>query len=345
MRFLDLNPLALGEIGGERQAGLSIYRDGKWVHGKEAFAHCREEPQSVRFNVWENISVDAAALPGGMRHLADLAMAQLQVICKDLTKGNWTVFTPVQWQKEQLQVFLGIAAACKMDVRMLLPRVLAANHQLSDDLERWTAWEWQWQHLFRIELSRDAQGWTVKELHAVPDGGVMDLFRRDARAVAKVALESHRIDPLHSGKTEQQLFEGWWAHQRSADVWVFNAGDVRLDFQEEAFPSLILSGAEDSAQASASAPLKRCLRWTQAQTERDDLHAVAPRLGDLEKPGARRRNSLPAALVHPKVSLPVTHVVIEGIAKKMGVPPGTRPGQMLRLDEGIEGMAVHVPED
>lgn len=45
MRFLDLNPLALGEIGGERQAGLSIYRDGKWVHGKEAFAHCREEPQ------------------------------------------------------------------------------------------------------------------------------------------------------------------------------------------------------------------------------------------------------------------------------------------------------------
>lgn len=344
MRFLDLNPLSLGECGAKKQPGLSMFREGKWVHGEEALAHCRVDPQSVRFDVWDQLSLTPQGLPGGMRHLADLALGQLREICREPGRGEWVVFTPVMWQKEQLQIFLGTAAACGMDVRVLLPRVLAVNHNLTDTPDRWTAWEWHWQQLLRVELWRDVQGWQVREAVGVPEGGVVDLFRKEARAVAKYALEQHRIDPLHSGQTEQQLFAGWWQRLDGAAQWGFRAGELRLDVLGMPLSAPTLKGTADEPSASAPARLKRVLGWQQTQTEREDVEAVASRLGDLDQPGARRRHWLPVTAAAHRTALPVTHVVVDGIARKREVPEGVLPGDRVTLPDGNEGLAVHVAE-
>lgn len=346
MRFLDLNPLALGEVGGSLHPGLSTFQDGKWRHGNDAFGHCREDPQSVKFTVWEEISVDPLPLPGGMRHLADLALAQLKTICHDSSRDCWTVFTPSHWQKEQLQVFLGVAAACQMDVRMLMPRSLAVTHHLADDIAKWTVWEWHWQHLYRVDLVRDPQGLKQLGFQAVAEAGVMDFFRRESRQVAKIALESHRIDPLHSGKTEQQLFAGWWAWHGGAPDWSYQSGDVKLNFSGQMPPEIDVPGIVRSDQATAPARLKHVLGWAQVQTERDDLAAVADRLGDLSQPGARRRDWLaPAAHRAVERYLPVTHAVVNGLAERVSLPSKTRPGQQIVLQDGRHALAIHVPEE
>ncbi len=266
MRFLDLNMLELGEVGGQTQPGLSAFQNGKWVHGQKAFSICRQDPQSVRFNVWENLNLDPLGLPGGMRHLADLAVGQLQTVCKDLSRDMWTVYTPVHWDKAQLQDFLGVAQACKMDVRALLPRVLAAN---GDPASREI--EWQWSRRLYADLDVAAEGLHIQSFGIDPEGGVLDLFRKHARAVAQWALETHRLDPLYSGASEQKLFEGWWTWQQGRGGWRFQSAELDLDFSE----LLHLEIAKTPMISS--------------------LNSVEARLGDLSQPGARWKEFLPVA--------------------------------------------------
>jgi len=348
MRFLDLNMLALGEVGQAAQPGLSSFQAGKWLHGKDAFAVFREDPQSVCFTVWENLSLEPAGLKNGMRHFADLAMAQLQSVCKDLSRDCWTVFTPVHWNKVQLQVFLGVAAACKMDVRVLMPRVLAANHLLGESLSHWTAWEWQWSQLFRVELVRDSRGWQLKHFHSLPEAGVLDLFKRESRVAAKWALETNRVDPLHSGTTEQKLFEGWWNWHRGAGAWIYASGDTEINFAEESerFTDLHRQRVPEVEASSFPFMLGHILGWSKEHVERSDVEAIESRLGDYSQPGARWKEILSSAKVEVPTHLPVTHWLIAGMAERVRENvEGIQPGDLHTLADGREALAIHVPEE
>ncbi|MDF3127932.1 hypothetical protein P0Y35_01855 [Kiritimatiellaeota bacterium B1221] len=266
MRFLDLNMLDMGELGGQTQPGLSAFQDGMWVHGQKAFSICRQDPQSVRYNVWESLSLDPCGLAGGARHLADLAVGQLQTLCKDLSRDVWTVYTPVHWDKTQLQVFLGVAGVCRMDVRALLPRMLAAGKgSAAQEVE------WQWNQRCAADVVLAPEGLHIKSFTAEVGGGVLDLFRKHSRVVAQWALETHRLDPLYSGASEQKLFEGWWTWQQGRGNWRYQSADLDLDFSELSHLEIVRTEMLSPVQS------------------------LEGRLGDLSQPGTRWKEYLPVA--------------------------------------------------
>lgn len=352
MRFLDLNPLKLGEINGTQQPGLSSFTKGKWLHGHDAFSVCRQDPQSTQFTVWENLAVTGPSLPGGMRHKADVGLAQLKAIVGNLAEGEWIVLTPSHWQKEQLQVFLGIAAECKMDVRALLPRSLAVNHFLGSTLEKWTAFEWHWHRLNRICMQRETQGWKIERCETVPEGAVLDFFRRESRAVSKIALESQRVDPLYSGETEQILFDGWWKWHQQQEKWTYQAGGVDLDFSNESANVTQVhqswlernSIVKEDTQQSLPDGLSHCLGLTSGMAEVNDLRLIESRLGDLSTPGARWKELLPLGTGGSQKEPSVTHWVVNGIAEKAIPSKSVKPGEQITLADGRDALAIHLPE-
>lgn len=351
MRFLDVNPLALGEIGATLQPGLSSFQNGKWIHGQEAFSVCRIDPQSIRYNLWENLNLDPVHFPGRMRHAADLAMTQLQNLCSDLSRDVWTVLTPSHWKKEQLQVFLGIAAECRMDVRAMVPRCLIID--LPADADDWIGWEWHWQRLNRVQLKRDGEEWRLEACTHVPEGGVLDFFRRESRSVAKASLESHRLDPLYSGQSEQVLFEGWWKWHFHQKIWTFERGGEIMDFSGEAASlrkshepwALAQNLKMNDPQQFFPAGLRHCLTGEKGTGSMTDLKTFESRLGDLSEPGARWKDHLPMVEKKNASVLPVTHWVSKGIAEKAPQTENTIPGQTITLSDGREVLAVHVPEN
>ncbi|WFB34382.1 hypothetical protein P3T73_09430 [Kiritimatiellota bacterium B12222] len=345
MRILDLNPLDLGEVDGRHAPGLSAFVAGKWVHGQEAFGMCRRDPQSVRFQVWENLSLNPIRLPGGMRHSADLAAAQLKALCPDAQKGTWMVLTPAHWQKEHLQVFLGVAASCQMDVRVLMPRVLAVNQALGDRVDQAVGWEWHWHRLSKVNLERSEGGWRLGAVTEVAEAGVMDFYRRESREIARMALESHRLDPLHTGETEQDLFESWWQWHQGKGDFSFSAGGVTMDFSSEA-DQLRSLHAMMPATAMGKGPemLVHGLGWPTDFVEVFSAQGLEGRLGDLSEPGARWKECLPVGKGFAETTLPVTHVVVDGIAEPVGERAGLVLGQRVQLADGRDALAIHVPE-
>ncbi|MEX2608040.1 MAG: hypothetical protein WD708_11910 [Kiritimatiellia bacterium] len=299
MRLLDLNPLNLGEAGKGTQPGLSSYVNRTWLHGQAAFDHSREDPQSTRFDSWEDLNLDPVSLPGTPRHLADLAAEQLRTLCPDLRRDSWAVCAPGHWDKTQLRLFLGVAGECGMDVRILFPRALALTAELPVDADAWTVWEWQWGRLNLLKLQRDADGWQVAETRRIPDGGVLEFFRREARLISTLSLERHRVDPLYTGTSEQQVFGGWWNHHFHGTAWQFHAGGVQMDFSTEReilrdvhHDWLRQHHFSDSEHLTIPAALKHSLGWERCRSESGDLSGVLKALPEPTAPGARLKTSV-----------------------------------------------------
>jgi hypothetical protein len=269
------------------------------MHGQAAFDVSRVDPQSTRFDIWEQLSLDPVNLPGKMRHRADLALEQLKNFCSDPQRGSWAVCTPGHWDKTQQQVFLGVAQACGMDVRILLARALALIIELPAGSREWTVWEWQWGRLGELKLERGPDGWALAAQRSIPEGGLLDFFRREARLISALSLERHRVDPLHSGTSEQQVFAGWWNHHLHGTAWQFHAGGVQMDFSNEA-DALRQVHADwlqkhqlvDSENLILPAVLKQSLGWERCQAEPRDLSAVLAVLPEPETPGTRLKKSL-----------------------------------------------------
>ncbi|MGA0334595.1 MAG: hypothetical protein ACO3NW_11680, partial [Kiritimatiellia bacterium] len=281
-----------------------------------------------------------------IRHCADLALAQIQTVCRDLAHGQWTVFTPVHWSKSQLQVFLGVANACGMDVRVLMPRILGANRYLGTDFSQWEAWEWQWNQLFRVDLCRDTKGWQLKKIHPVPEGGVLDFFRRESRAAAKGALEEHRLDPLHSGNTEQKLFQSWWQWHQGKSDWIYETEGIRLNFSDTTLHFRELHKIDPGTQGMSSYPqmLGHVMDWPEKFQECNECLVEEARLGDFSAVGARWKEVLAVGAGDSSEDLPATHWLFEGVAEKITGDAGDfRPGHSYRLTDGRDVIAIHVP--
>lgn len=299
MRLLDLNPLNLGEAGKGTQPGVSSFVNRAWLQGQAAFDHSREDPQSTCFDCWEQLSLDPVSLPGAPRHLADVAAAQLRSLCPDLQRDTWAVCAPGHWDKTQFRLFLGVAEACGMDVRILVPRALALTADLPGDADEWTVWEWQWGRLTVMKLTRDADGWQVAETRSVPDGGVLEFFRREARLISTLSLERHRVDPLYTGASEQQVFGGWWNHHFHGTAWQFHAGGVQMDFsnEREALREVHADWIrqhqlEDAENVTLPVALKHSLGWERCRSEPEELSGVLTALPESASPGARLKKSV-----------------------------------------------------
>lgn len=331
MRLLDLHPVT---------RGLAVWDGSEWRFGPDALAACRVDPQATCWDVWEAISlIPLSGKRGSVRHRADLAALMLEP-----APGPCAALAPASWEKEEMRVFLGSAAAASLSVRWLTSRAAAVVARVCPEAGACSVLEWSWTRLLQVHFSRDSEGqWTRGQAVSFADAGILACFRREALAVQDAALEKFRFDPLYSGRTEQALFSGWWRSlNENADWAAVSPGGGRLDLSPErsrfaGLHAAVLAGLEDDAGLIVPPPLRRMLAWSRATPE--------PPLGgeadveDHDAPAARWRESL--TLPGP-AGVRATHLVIDGMAEPWA--GSAAPGETVTLPDGRTALAVHVRE-
>jgi hypothetical protein len=331
MKLLDLDPVV---------RGLAVWDGAAWRFGAEALAACRVDPQATCWDVWEAMSlIPLAGKRGGVRHRADLAVRMLE------GGGEPCVaLVPSAWEKEEMRVFLGAAAAAKVSVRWLTSRAGAVATRAQIDGEACSVLEWSWNRLQQVNFVRGTEGeWKRESVVSFPDAGILACFQREALAVQDLALDKFRFDPLYSGRTEQALFSGWWQALNEGVDWSVvspGGGKIELSPERSRFAELhakVLNGLSDDPSLIVPPAFRRMLGWTRATPE--------PPLGqdvdveDHDVPAARWRESL---TLSGTVGLRATHVVIEGIAEPWS--GDAAPGETVMLPDGRTALAVHVRE-
>lgn len=350
MKLLDLNPLFPGPAGGEPEPGMATFFGGKWVFGARALETCRLDPQSTCPLLWEELNLNKTR---NDESRALLAVRDLRARMAE-TEGPWVALCPDAWSKASLQVFLGVAKECGLDVRILLSRAVAVASLAGMDGESTTVLEWSWNDLRRVRVGRSEDGLTFEDAERVSGGGVFDLYRRDAALASEFCLREFRVDPLDTGPLDQRLFNGWWNWRTRGTPWIFthDRRELRLSDQRERFDQAQRewfgqSGLKDSPDLVVPVPLRNPLGLEQARAEPDGLRRVLSRFEEPLPKGSRWKGSLPAVLPSSEsetVEKPVTHMVVDGIAERVSGPVSAKPGERLTLDNGREALAVHVPE-
>ncbi len=352
MRLIDLNPLRVGEAA-SAQPGLSVLReeDGDWVHGHEALACCRLDPQATCPDVWIKLNRDPVL---NAENRAWLAVRQLRDRIPS-PEGVWAALTPDTWAKPALQVFLGVAKECGLDVRVLMSRAAAVASLVAEGTSC-ILLEWAWESLRAVTVIKDAEGWRFEDTRLLPEGGIFDFYRRDARVASEIALARTRIDPLDSGVRDQALFDAWWAWRMRGLPFRLELGGTELDFTGELarFQTphrewLARNQLEDTRGLVVPAGLHRVLGLKNALHEPETLAPLLDRLEEPTQPGARWKAVIPATTAKPVLSgkhMPVTHWVVDGIASPCppGEAEGLIPGTKKLLPFGRIAMAIHVPE-
>lgn len=347
MNILDLSPLSLGPVDGPRQPGLSSYLNGKWVHGEEALQHCRVDPQSTFFDVWESLSLDPIQPDGNMRHRADLAVAQLAALNLD-TQAEWCVAVPAHWSKSDLQLFLGVAQECQLSVQALFPRALGVVVGRRSEMKSCSVLEWGWNRLQRVNLQFRDGVLRLTGLDILSDGGVTSFFRRESKAMASLMLERHRVDPLYSGSTEQALFSSWWDWHRSlSPSWTYEIpGGAEILSEEsprlqELHDDWKATHELESADGMCCPPaLAHLLGFAGVAPETFEVSPVLNGLNLSTGKGPRWRDKLILGSSPSSVTSQATHVVVDGVATPIPGNSEAQPGEQIQLPDGREGLAI-----
>lgn len=351
MKLLDLSPVSIGSSGEPSVPGLSTNLGSGWISGVEALNRCRLDPQSTLFDVWKDLSLDPLASGSGMRHRADLAVAQLKALNLDASP-SWCAAVPAHWTKEHLQVFLGVTKECGIQISSLFPRALAVAKTLQIENRPVTIVEWDWSEARLVEVDQLDGAWTVTGLTRIPEAGVLNSFRRESRLASAWMLKEHRVDPLHSGRGEQRVFDGWWAwHSGAATDWMIDQGPARLNVSDrsrelkQAHQEWINArGLQDMSTVVMPRMLAHLTGQSSVLQEPDALEGLQPDPALTEQSGARWMEKLPVGTVASSPVPPVTHLVIDGIAEP--VPAGLHPALAvpLQLEDGRTAIPIHVPD-
>ncbi len=354
MRVLDLSPLTPGESG-HPSPGLALLKNKNWIYGDEALAQSRLEPQSLCSDLWDRLSLDP--LMGNTRR-ALLAVDQIRGMIRE-RNGVWMALAPDCWAKPALQVFLGVAKETGLDVRLMMQRA-AAVAALSAHSENCRVMEWSWNGLQEVILELKSDGWHVTDTRPLPEGGVFDMYRRDAQVASDIIVARTRVDPMETGASDQRLFNSWWKWRMEGEPWVYESEAGELTLSEDPERYLVYhrdwrkrNSLMDGPEVRLPAALKSMFNWQLAQTEPSNLGQIADRFEQPRERGTRWKSAVPAdahqeprfkpgSSDHRTGREQATHVLVDSVARPCSPTETIRVGQWINLETGGRGMGIKV---
>jgi hypothetical protein len=191
-----------------REPGYALLDDQQLTTGKVAFAEARIHPRRIQNTYWSKL--DTTPIPDRrFQHLsaADLASRQLEQIWQAAGRGGdqFVVAVPAYMGKENLGLFLGIAAELGIPVTALVDAAVAATRRqyvgavpVHVDLSLHST------TLTRIAQSGQAQ---VDRAELIEGNGLLALYDAWISVIAEAFVRQSRFDPLHTAETEQTLLE------------------------------------------------------------------------------------------------------------------------------------------
>lgn len=198
------------------EPGLALAQGQDLLLGRAAAAWVRREPAKVMNEHFHRLSTDPLPQPlERARTHADLIHAQLQGLWQAGAdpSGEAVLAVPGVWNREQLALLLGIADACAFDAVGLIDSALltlagagplaAGHHSVIDGGLHQGLVSTFTQHPERLERTA---------VSPLPAAALTDLEDCWLSAIADQFVAETRFDPLHTGASEQALFDalpGW----------------------------------------------------------------------------------------------------------------------------------------
>ena len=210
--------LRLSTGAGQEQCepGLALVQGQDLLLGRAAAAWVRREPAKVMNEHFHRLSTDPLPQPlERARTHADLIHAQLQSLWHAGAdpSGEAVLAVPGVWNREQLALLLGIADACAFDAVGLIDSALLTlagagplapgHHAVVDGGLHQGLVSTFTQHPERLERTG---------VSTLPAAALTDLEDSWLSAIADQFVAETRFDPLHTGASEQALFDalpGW----------------------------------------------------------------------------------------------------------------------------------------
>lgn len=208
----------LGIDGREvHQPALALAQGGELRLGTDALAQARRAPQALLSEHFGRMSIEPLRQPlAQARTHADVVHAQLQALWQagGGGKGQGVVLAvPSLLNREQLALLLGIAEACDFEAQGLVDTALVtlagtgtlaegAHYVLDGGLNQG----------YLSTVTQDGTHLTRTAVTPLPAAALTDLEDSWVGAVADGFITETRFDPLHTGDSEQALYDvlpGW----------------------------------------------------------------------------------------------------------------------------------------
>lgn len=171
-------------------------------------SHCRLSPQEINNRYWQQCEQSAIPANGaGMRHAADLVWQHLSQLKQHKNLSELIFVVPSHYRESNLQLLLGIAKACQLEVKGLVNKaVVAMQNQAKANGEYWHFDVQLHQTVCsRIKLSDGLV--KLDEVEILSDVGIHLMQEALLKGLQNNFIQNDRFDPLHDAATEQQLFD------------------------------------------------------------------------------------------------------------------------------------------
>lgn len=195
-----------------RSQGYAWLKDGAvyfdFDDADNAVAACRLEPQKINSRYWQQC--EQTALPSndsGMRHAADLIWRHLNELKERYQLSELAMVVPSHYQPANLQLLLGIAQSCGLEVSALINKAVQAMVAANSSFKRVLHIDVQLHQTVCSEVSLNAGVWQLGKVEIIHEVGLQAMQDALLKAAQERFIQGDRFDPLHYAETEQQLFD------------------------------------------------------------------------------------------------------------------------------------------
>ncbi|WP_299580212.1 hypothetical protein [uncultured Microbulbifer sp.] len=187
--------------------GIAVIEPSRVHIGTSAQMRARSHPTQVNNQFWRRLSLESLKSANQRcRHHADLAYCHLQEIAEHCDLPEELVLAvPGNFTREQLALLLGIINESDMNVVGMVDSASAAIGDLAPSgLQIYVELQLHQTLVSRVIVEQHA---TVKSAESVADAGLNHFQEAWARVFTDAFVMQCRFDPLHSGESEQQLYD------------------------------------------------------------------------------------------------------------------------------------------
>ena len=237
----------------QQASSLEQSRGYAWLKGEQVFFdldteniavnHCRLSPQEINSQYWQQC--EQSAIPtnaANMRHAADLVWQHLKQLQKQHGLLDVAFVVPSHYQESNLQLLLGIARACELNVEALLNKAVFAIQQTQ--LQKNQSQQNDCLHI-DVQLHQtvctqvSVDNGTIKlgAVEVIQNVGIQAMYDALLKAIQANFISNDRFDPLHHAQTEQQVFD----QLEKLAVEINNTGkaNVTVDHQQRLYTTSI----------------------------------------------------------------------------------------------------------
>lgn len=204
----------------ERSGETSISQGYAWLDLKQvhfdldssaegsAIKRCRLTPNEVNNRYWMQCDQNAISPnAANMRHAADLIWQHLSQLKQKFNLNELILVVPSHFRAENLQLLLGVAKACGLQIKGLLNKaVLCLSSQKLSDGD-YTHHDVQLHQTVTSTLNVSNGLIKLGDVQITQDVGIHLMQETLLKGLQNSFIRSDRFDPLHDAGTEQQLFD------------------------------------------------------------------------------------------------------------------------------------------